>query len=187
MMRVIVLVAALGACRTTSNVGPYQRPDAVVRNAAEAQRLTELAGDLADGNPEQAEALLRQALTADLYHGPAHNNLGVIFLKAGKLYDASIEFEWARKLMPGHPDPRTNLAITLERAGRTSDAIDAYRAALEVAPEDICATQGIASAVLRAGRDDPALGRWLERIALAGESGGWREWARAQATPRGSR
>ncbi|MBI5362577.1 MAG: tetratricopeptide repeat protein [Planctomycetes bacterium] len=102
------------------------------------------------------------------------------------LYNASVEFEWARKLMPGHPDPRTNLAITLERAGRTSDAIDTYRAALEVAPEDLAATQGLASALLRSDRTDPALPRWLDHIALAGTSDRWRSWARerrARASP----
>ena len=184
MRRAFVLVALLVACRTTSDVGPYQRPDVVVRNAAEAQRFTQLAGDLADGNPEQAEVLLRQALTADLYHGPAHNNLGVLFLKAGKLYDATIEFEWARKLMPGHPDPRTNLAITLERAGRTTDAIDAYRAALEVAPEDLTATQGLAAALLRSNQPDTTLPRLLDRIALAGTSDTWRSWASARRVRR---
>lgn len=180
MKRAIVLVAVLAGCRTAP-VGPYALPAAVVRSTSEAERLTQLAGDLAEGNPEQAEALLRQALTADLYHGPAHNNLGVLFLNRGKLYEASIEFEWARKLMPGHPDPRTNLAIALERAGRTSEAIESYRAALEVAPEDLAATQGIAMAMVRAGKDDPALGRWLDRIALAGESDSWRVWARLHA------
>lgn len=177
MKHAIVLVAVLAGCRTAP-VGPYAPPAAVVRSTSEAERLTQLAGDLAEGNPEQAEALLRQALTADLYNGPAHNNLGVLFLNRGRLYEASVEFEWARKLMPGHPDPRTNLAITLERAGRTSEAIESYRAALEVAPEDISATQGIAMATVRAGKDDPALARWLERIALQGESGAWREWGR---------
>ncbi|MBI5283453.1 MAG: tetratricopeptide repeat protein [Chloroflexi bacterium] len=180
MRRALAVVALLGViagCRTAP-VGPYAPPAAVVRSTSEAERLTQLAGDLAEGNPGEAEALLRQALTADLYHGPAHNNLGVLFLNRGRLYEASIEFEWARKLMPGHPDPRTNLAIALERAGRTSEAIDAYRAALEVAPEDIAATQGIAMATVRAGRDDPALGRWIDRIALQGESEAWRRWAR---------
>ena len=179
MKRAIVLVAVLAGCRTAP-VGPYAPPAAVVRSTSEAELLTELAGDLAEGNPEQAEALLRQALTADLYHGPAHNNLGVLFLKAGKLYEASVEFEWARKLMPGHPDPRTNLAITLERAGRTSEAIESFRAALEVAPEEICATQGIAMATVRAGKDDPALGRWLDRIALQGATEPWRTWGQTQ-------
>ncbi|MBI5363325.1 MAG: tetratricopeptide repeat protein [Planctomycetes bacterium] len=171
----------LAGCRAAPT-GPYSPPSTLVRSTSEAERLTQLAGELADGNPAQAELLLRQALTADLYHGPAHNNLGVLFLNAGKLYDASVEFEWARKLMPGHPDPRTNLAITLERAGRTSDAIDAYRAALEVAPEDLAATQGLASALLRSGRTDPALPQLLERITLQGSTEAWRAWARVRRT-----
>jgi Flp pilus assembly protein TadD len=53
-----------------------------------------------DSEPEKAERLLREALTADLWHGPAHNDLGVIHLRRNELYEAASEFEWARKLMP---------------------------------------------------------------------------------------
>ncbi len=177
MKLVALLCVALTACHTAPT-GPYTRPDALVRNTSEAERLTELASDVARGNPEQAETFLRQALTADLYHGPAHNNLGVLFLNQGKLYDASVEFEWAHKLMPSNPDPRVNLALTLERAGRIGEAIDTYRAALEVSPEDIAATQGIASLTLRSGAANPSLDVWLKTIALRGEDDRWREWAR---------
>lgn len=52
-----------------------------------------------------------------MFNGPAHNNLGVLFLERGQLCKAANEFEWTRKLLPGHPDPRVNLALTLERAG----------------------------------------------------------------------
>jgi hypothetical protein len=38
--------------------------------------------------------------------------------------------------------------------------------------------QGAASLVVRHGQDDPQLAAWLDRIALAGEDAGWREWAR---------
>ncbi len=71
----------------------------------------------------QAEKLLREALVGDLYHGPAHNNLGAAYLKQRKLYEGAGEFEWTSKLMFGHPDPRMNLAFTLERAGRTDETI----------------------------------------------------------------
>lgn len=57
----------------------------------------------------KAERLFRSALAADPYCGPAHNDLGVVYLKGGQLYEAAAEFDWARKLMPGHPDPRLNL------------------------------------------------------------------------------
>jgi len=49
----------------------------------------------------EAETLLRRALTADLYHGPAHNNLGVLYLTQGKLFEAAGEFEWARGELAG--------------------------------------------------------------------------------------
>jgi hypothetical protein len=61
-----------------------------------------------------AERLLRDALTADLSYGPAHNNLGVLRLKRGDLSEAANEFEWARKLIPEHPDRRFSRAPTLE-------------------------------------------------------------------------
>ena len=33
-----------------------------------------------------------------------HGNLGVLYLNRGELYEAASEFEWARRLLPGHPD-----------------------------------------------------------------------------------
>lgn len=178
MRWVLVLVLAAG-CRTAASVSPYAPQRETERETTRAEKLSREAADLVDSAPAKAESLLREALSLDLYFGPAHNNLGVVFLKAGKLYEAAHEFEWARKLLPGNPDPRVNLAITLEKAGRIGDAIDAYRAALEVAPEHIGAIEGIACATVRANRSDDSLTHWLETIALQGEDGRWREWARS--------
>lgn len=55
-----------------------------------------------------------RALTADLNHSPAHNNLGVVDLGQQKLYKAASEAEWAKKLIPGHPDLRVNLGLLME-------------------------------------------------------------------------
>jgi Flp pilus assembly protein TadD len=89
-------------------VTPHETPRELYRNSLKARELTEKAAEIVTSDPEKAERLLREALTADVYHGPAHNNLGVVYLKQGELYEAAHEFEWARKLMPGHPDPRMN-------------------------------------------------------------------------------
>jgi tetratricopeptide (TPR) repeat protein len=129
-----------------------------------------------------AERLLREALAADLFFGPAHNNLGVLFLKQGKRYEAANEFEWAKKLMPAHPDPRVNLAMTLEEAGRVDDAIASYTAALEVYPGYLPAVQGIARVSVRAGREDDRLRGWLDSIVLQSREDAWREWARREAS-----
>ncbi|MBK8172696.1 MAG: tetratricopeptide repeat protein [Sandaracinaceae bacterium] len=173
---VATLVAMLSSCRSTP-VGPYAPMSEVARSTTKAEELNREGADLIASDPARAEALLlRDALTADLYFGPAHNNLGVVFLNAGKLYEAANEFEWARKLMPGHPDPRVNLGICLERAGRVDDALESYDAALQVSPGYLPAIQGATLAAIHSGRDDARLTGWLHEIAMRAEGEGWKSW-----------
>jgi Tfp pilus assembly protein PilF len=167
------------ACRSTPT-GPYDPPGETSRETTEAERLSRDAADVMVRDPSAAEKLLREALTKDLFFGPAHNNLGVLFLKRDKLYEAAGEFEWARKLMPGHPDPRVNLAITLERAGKTDEALVTYSAALEVSAAYLPAIEGLASLTARSGKSDDRIRGWLSEIAAREEQASWREWAGAQ-------
>lgn len=171
----IALASALPGCATSND--PYSPLTEASRDTAEAQRLTQQAAKILDSHPDKAEKLLREALNKDLYHGPAHNNLGVLCLKQGQLYSAAAEFEWARKVMPGHPDPRVNLALTLERAGRINDALKAYAAALEVYPEYLAAVQGLARLQVRHDLRDERTTPYLRDIAFRGESAQWRDWA----------
>lgn len=177
-------ILLVGGCSSGSS-GPYQPQAEVTRSPLEAERLTMKAAALLEEQPEkldEAEKLLRDALTADLYHGPAHNNLGVVFLRKGEYYGAASEFEWAQKLLPGSPDPRVNLALTLERAGRTSDALREYATALEIMPEHLPAMQGMTSLQLRTGNADEQTRKRLETIALRSDSPQWKGWARMQLT-----
>jgi Tfp pilus assembly protein PilF len=184
-MRILTLVLALAlvACRT-ARTGPYSPPTEVERDTGLAERLSREAADLIPGDLAEAERLLREALTADLFHGPAHNNLGVVFLKEWKLYEAAQEFEWAKKLMPGAPDPRVNLALVWEAAGRTDDALGAYASALKVRAEYMPAVQGMARLLVRAGRRDDRRESLLEEVALHAPDPAWRAWARAQIASR---
>ncbi len=175
---VILGLALLAGCRAPSAPGPYRVPSEADRATSVAEKLNREAADLIDSNPERAESLLREALTSDLFFGPAHNNLGVVFLHQQKLYEAAHEFEWARKLLPGNPDPRVNLALTLESAGRLEEAFKTYATALEVAPEDLAAIEGAASLALRTRRDEPRLRGWLEQISLGAADATWTSWAR---------
>ncbi len=208
---VVLMFSAINAgCSSSSSHtrSPYERDANVARDPAEAQRLTLEAADLMNTKPGEAEELLIRALIADLYHGPAHNNLGVIYLQQDKLYEAAGEFEWARRLMPGHPDPRMNLALTLERAGRVEDALAEYATALEVYPGHIPTMQALARLRLRETRGGvspldstsgsmssargssldtasigdatPSTRELLREIALRGETQRWRDWAQLQ-------
>ena len=178
-MRGLVLGVVLLACQAAPS-GPYEPASEERRNTVRAQELSREAADLIDENPERAAELLREALSADLFHGPAHNNLGVLYLKQGQLYEAASEFEWARKLMPGHPDPRLNLALTLEKAGQVDEAIRTYETALEVYPGHVPTLQALALLRTRHERDGEGLQEMLETIALDGETEAWRRWARGR-------
>jgi Tfp pilus assembly protein PilF len=173
------LALLLSACAAPAT-GPYATPTGEERDGLEAQALTQRAADLIDSDPDKAEQLLRDALSADIFHGPAHNNLGTLYLEQGKLYEAANEFEWAGKVMPGHPDPRMNLGLTLERAGRIDEAIASYDTALEVYPGHLPTIQALCRCQVRYGRADERTKRLLEQIALRGDTQVWREWARRQ-------
>jgi Tfp pilus assembly protein PilF len=167
---------ALAGC--ASSPGPYVPQSESSRDSAKAQRLTQEAAAILHKDPARAERLLREALAADLFHGPAHNDLGVLFLKQDHLYDASGEFEWARKLLPGHPDPTLNLALTLEKAGRTERALEMYSSALDVYPDYIPALQAMARLQIRSGKTDDRTKAALDEVAMRGETAEWRQWAR---------
>lgn len=183
----LALLAAVlaGGCQNQRipRVSPYAPLAEVDRDPREAQRLTQRAAALVHSDPDEAESLLRRALAADLYHGPAHNNLGVIHLGKGDLYEAAHEFEWARKLMPGHPDPRLNLGLALEKAGRIDSALETYHTALAVYPGHLPTIQALARCQLRHGRPDDETDAMLEDIALRGDVE-WREWARLRLAQR---
>ncbi len=178
------LPLALTGCASTG--GPYKPASAEARSPLRAEMLTQSAVAAIDGGDDsRGEELLIEALTADLYHGPAHNNLGVLYLRQGKLYQAASEFEWARKLMPGHPDPRTNLAMTLERAGQIGSAMEEYRSALEVWPDYMPAVQAYARCQVKHGVPQEDLPELVEQIALRGETEIWRQWGRGQSAKQG--
>lgn len=160
--------------------GPYNSQAVEHRDIRKAEDLYQQAVAAMAKDQEKATSLLREALGFDLYHGPAHNNLGVILLGEGKLYEAAEEFEWARKLMPGHPQPRVNLAITLERGGKHVEAIDAAKAALEIRPGHLAAIQTLAFIQIREGLEDAATKAHLETIIARSDDPVWREWATRQ-------
>ena len=177
-----VLCCALLATAGCGGVarGPYLSTGEAERDTAKAGELYREALPILDSDKVQAEALLRQVLSFDLYHGAAHNNLGVLLLEQGKLYDAAEEFEWARKLLPGNPEPRVNLAVVLTRAGKYQDAIGAAKGALEVQPGNLHAMQTLAYVQIREDLHDAQTKQLLDDISLRATDALWTEWARRQ-------
>ncbi len=168
----------LPGCATLN--GPYAPQTEAGRDSAKAQSLTQRAAAIMDKDKTKAESLLREALTADLYHGPAHNNLGTLCLRRGDLFAAASEFEWASRLMPNLPEPRMNLALTLERAGRTDEALSVYATAMETYQGHIPTIQAMTRLEVKSGRTNDRTRANLEEIALKGQTQQGREWAQGQ-------
>lgn len=174
---IFFLVSGLSLCSCATNSGPYRHVDPKRRDTAMAERLTREAADRIETNPITAEKLLREALAEDPYYGPAHNNLGVLFIEQDRLYEAAAEFEWARKLMPGNPEPRLNLGLALEHGGRIDEAIQSYEAALALTPEHLDSLQALVRCQLRHNRFDSQIADRLSIIAMRGTPE-WSSWAR---------
>jgi len=174
------IALACASCAASSSRMPPPTHAGTGGDPKRAHRLATDALDVIDTNPAKAEELLHGALKADPYDGPAHNDLGVLCLRQSRLYEAATEFEVARKLMPGSPDPRLNLGLTFEKAGLYERAFSAYDAALEASPGHIRTIEAVARLTLRTGRTSDRLSGLLEEIALRGETSNWRNWAKEQ-------
>jgi Tfp pilus assembly protein PilF len=183
---VSLLAFTLCASCASTPANDTSAPALDTRDTARAERLTQQAQSLSASDPKNAERLLRDAIEADRFFGPARNNLGALLLRATppQLYEAATQLEWACKLMPGHPDPRVNLALVMELAGRTDEAVAHYRAALETYPQYLPAIEGLTSLQLRTGTSDEHTGKQLAEIALRGSSPEVQAWARKQMTLR---
>jgi Tfp pilus assembly protein PilF len=181
----VLFVLALGLVTGCGEArGPYQSDGTERRDVAKAEARYQEALTALDKEPpddQAAETLLREALGHDLFHGAAHNNLGVLLLKQDRLYDAAEEFEWARKLLPGHPEPRVNLAIALERGGKHLDALDAAKTALEVRPGNLAAIKTIAVIQIREALVDETTRGHLDAIRQRSRDPLWRDWAQREA------
>jgi Tfp pilus assembly protein PilF len=149
------------------------------RDTAKAQKLTETAADLLErGDLARAESLLRQALTADVGYGPAHNNLGIVYLRRSQLYMAAWEFEYASRLMPHRPEPRHNLGLVFEQAGRLDEAVRWYEEARDLERDNPLLLGSLVRSRVRRGDSGPELHALLEELVLKADSGEWRTWAR---------
>lgn len=175
-----VVLAACGANETPGS--RYETPGAQeAPDPAKAAHFHALANYAIDaGDWEVAEKLLKDALTADIGHGPSHNNLGKVYLEQGRLYLAAWEFEYASKLMPFRPEPRNNLGLVLESVRKFDEAAKHYEAARQLAPDHPELIGNLARTRLRRGDDPEQLRELFQQLIMKDQRPEWREWAATQ-------
>ncbi len=190
-MRSITAMIALAAIAPLLAGCQWHRPAAPVVDSYETlpkdpRRDTEAAKQhcargvqlLKDDQLDQAEKAFQDALSADLFFGPAHNNLGTVYLRQQKHYLAAWEFQYAEKLMPHQAEPRNNLGLVYEAVGKLDDAAKSYEQALDLEPENSRIAGNLARVYVRSNRSDDKTRKLLEAVVMRDTRPDWVAWAR---------
>jgi Flp pilus assembly protein TadD len=125
-----------------------------------------------------AEKIFKEALTQDLFFGPAHNNLGITYFRQKKFYLAAWEFQYAVKLMPNKSEPRNNLGMIFENVGKLDEAAKCYEEALKLDPEDVQVMANLVRLRVRNNQPDERTRQLLGEVILRDTRPEWVSWAR---------
>ena len=176
-------IALLGGCNantppSSAAVGGTARGN-VIQNSEGARADTAQAYQLiSDGKYGQAEPVLKEAIVYDPMYGPAHNDLGLVYFRLNRLYEAAWEFEDAAKLMPRQPEPQNNLGLVLEQADQLKEALAAYDKAYQLEPGNPEYIGNLARAHVRMGDKDEETQKLLQELVLRDNRPDWSDWAR---------
>ncbi len=88
------------------------------------------------GDMDNAERLLREAVTATPDSPAAHFELGKLWLRRDDMERAAPCFADAARLLPGFAPASANLGATVGELGRTDEALAAFETALAADPEN---------------------------------------------------
>ena len=155
--------------------------DLPTRQTERARDLNRRAVELVRaGDVDSAETLLKEALTADVAFGPAHNNLGKVYFHQRRFYLAAWEFRYAMGLMPGEAEPKNNLGLVYEVVGKLDDAVDTYAEANALQPDSPDYLGNLARARVRRGDRDEQVRRLLSDLLLKETRPDWVERAQME-------
>jgi predicted TPR repeat methyltransferase len=107
------------------------------------------------GHTDEAVVLIRQALAQLPEHAGAWNNLGNVFLSAGRIDEATEAYERGVQVAQGHPDSAdalNNLGTVYRKQDRPADAEAACRRAIEVRPDFSDAWYNLSQALMAQGK-----------------------------------
>ena len=126
----------------------------------------------------KAEKLFGDALAVDVNYGPAHNNLGQVFLRQNKLYLAAWEFEFASQLLPERTESLINLGLVYETAGQLEIAQEHYEMAHARKPRDPEALANLARVTIKLDGDPDEIHWLLTELVMHDSRRQWSDWAK---------
>jgi tetratricopeptide (TPR) repeat protein len=110
------------------------------------------------------ESLFRHALKVTQNNYVAHNNIGIVLAKKGRINEAISEYQEAIRLNPYYPDPNYNLGNAFLKNGQTDEAISQFRETILLKPDYPDAYYNLGVILARRGQTDEAMAQFQEAI-----------------------
>jgi tetratricopeptide (TPR) repeat protein len=96
----------------------------------------------------------------------AHNNLGNVLFRKGRMDEAVEHYQKALAINPQYELAYNNLGLVLFRKGRVDEAIIQYQKALEIQPQYVEAHNNLGNALIQKGRVDEAITQFQQAIEI---------------------
>lgn len=178
----VLSLCPLMGCQTPGGTLGYETVPAKGSgdSAAAATRAARAAELIRSHDLSGAEKELKAALASDLFYGPAHNDLGIVYFRQEKYYEAAWEFQYAAKLMPAKAEPKNNLGMVYEAVGRLDESAKWYDEALALGPDDVEVIGNLARVLVRSGHRDEKTRQLLSDVVMKDRRPEWVAWAREQ-------
>jgi protein O-mannosyl-transferase len=118
-----------------------------------------------------SETLFRHALAVTANNDVAENNLGIVFLRQGKVNEAISLLQTAVDLRPDNSPAHENLAKALLQKGQVADALIHYRKLLELQPDNIEVHNIVGTVLIQQGRVGDGVEEWQKVLAVQPDNG----------------
>jgi len=118
-----------------------------------------------------SETLFTQGLAVTSNNDVAENNLGIVFLRKGKVDEAISLLQAAVDLRPENSPAHENLAKALLQKGRVADALVHYRKLLELQPDNIEVHNIVGTVLIQQGRIREGAEEWQKVLAIEPDNG----------------
>jgi Tfp pilus assembly protein PilF len=118
-----------------------------------------------------SETLFRHALAVTVNNDVAENNLGIVFLRQGKVDEAIWLLQAAVDLRPDNSPAHENLAKALLQKGQVADALIHYRKLLQLQPDNIEVHNIVGTVLIQQGRISEGVEEWEKVLAIQSDNG----------------
>jgi len=112
------------------------------------------------------ETLWQMTLARNPNSSLAHNNLGNLFLRNGRMDEAVKQFQKALEIEPRYALAHNNLGAAFYQLGRMDEAVTHYQQALEIEPRFAQAHNNLGIVLFEKGQVDEAIAHFQKALAV---------------------